>query len=157
MDLPESPRARDALAYALERLASRDRFEAEIRAELTVREYSELEIAEVLSYLLRRRLLDDRKTIQSLIERNTGRRSVGKGKLSAELLRRGAPEDAVDEELSRRTDEEEFESMRLALESKRWRSGDRVRAARFLISRGFEEELVESALDRFLGPEELPA
>jgi SOS response regulatory protein OraA/RecX len=153
MELPGDLRVRKALAVAMKRLARRPLFSAEIERDLLSREYSEPEVKDVLSFLWKHRLLDDQKTALSLVESHSGRRSVGKGKLRAELIRRGAPEDTIESCIEGQTDDDELEAMRQALESKRWPANSRPRAARFLISRGFDEDLVESALITFFGDE----
>ena len=124
-----------------------------IARDLAAREYSELEIEEVLSFLWKHGLLNDLETTKSLVESYSGRRSIGKGKLRAELMRRGAPEDLIEQCLEGQTDDGELDAMRQALGSKRWPADGRIRAARFLVSRGFDEELVERALNRFFGDE----
>lgn len=148
MELPESPRVRDALSHAMKRLAQRDRLSSEIQRELVAKGFDEVEIAQVLEFLARRRYLDDEKTIQSLIERRTGRRAAGKEKLRVELQKLGAPEEKIEESLASISDEDELNSMDQALRSRRWPAGSRPKAARFLLSRGFSEELLEPALDR---------
>lgn len=157
MDLPEDTRVREALAHAMRSLVSRARLSSEIRSDLLRREYSEPEIEDVLSFLLRHRLLNDEKTIQSLIESKSGRGSMGKGKIHAELMRRGVPDEVIESALESRTDEVELEAIRKALQTKRWPPGSRNRAARFLLSRGFDVDLIETSLNGFFGPEERDA
>lgn len=153
MQLPENPRVCEALGYAMKRLAQRDRLSSELSGELGAKGYGEAEVAEVLEFLTSRRLLDDEKTIQSLIERRTGRRAAGKEKIRAELQKLGVPEEKIEQNLSAVGDDDELERMRQALNSRSWPDGARPRAARFLMSRGFSEELLETALDRFFGAE----
>ena len=83
----------DAVKLALRKLRARDRFETEIRADLAG--YPEDIVERVVRFLIERKLLDDTRTTQNLIERNTGRRSIGVERLTAELKRRGAPEEAL--------------------------------------------------------------
>ena len=133
----------------MKRLAKRDRLSWELRRELLEKGFSEPEIEDVLSFLGKHRLLDDEKTVQNLVERHSGKRSIGKGRIRADLIRRGMPEELAEAACSGSSGEDEADAMRQALASKKWPQGDRARAARFLISRGFEEESIESALDRF--------
>jgi len=157
MELPVDPRIRKALSLAMRRLVSSSRLSSEIAKYLNDREYSEPEIEEVLSFLTRHKLLDDEKTIQSLVEQRSGTRSAGKGKIRADLQRRGAPDDAIERILQSRSDEDELEASLSALRKRRWPPNSRFRAARFLISRGHDEDIVKSALERFFGPDELSA
>lgn len=154
MELPVDPRVREALGLAMKRLASRDLHSGEVAGLLRGREYSELEIGEVLSFLKRHKLLNDEKAIENLIASRSGRRSIGKGKIRAELLKRGVPDDDIEATLGQRTDDEELDAMTAALRSRRWPSDGRLRAARFLIGRGFDPELVERAVESFFGSQE---
>jgi len=104
---------------------------------------------EVIAHLTRRRIIDDRRSIQNLIERYAGRRAVGIEKLRAELTRRGAPEEEVDAALAKVSESDKTLDNLLAMKLK---PGDgRAKAARFLLSRGFGEEQIESALNRYFG------
>ena len=135
----------DPLALALEFLRVRERFEAEIRAHLTSKGV-EVGVDEALVHLRQRRIVDDRRLIQSLIARNSGKRAVGIEKLRAELLRRGAPEEEVESLLAELGEQGEIVD---ALLDKKLRPGDsRAKAGRFLFSRGFSEETVEDSLNR---------
>ncbi len=138
-----------ALALALRKLGQSDRFESEIRTLLKA--YDPGTVEEVVTHLKEKRLLNDNKTIQNLNERNTGRRAVGKEKLRAQLERRGAPEESIDAALAS-SEEGEPERMDEVLRSRFKPTDSRAKAARFLFSRGFPEESIESALERFFGP-----
>ncbi len=136
-----------ALGISLKKLRSQARFESEIRQFLE--EFPE-EVTEcVIQFLRERRILDDSKTTQSLIERYSGRRSVGSERIRAELTKRGAPEEMIDAALAG-ANAGEGEGMLQALEAKFGRTlPDRAKAARFLYARGFPEDEIESALDQF--------
>jgi SOS response regulatory protein OraA/RecX len=146
---------RSALGHALKRLATSDRFEAEIRGELERAGHEGATIESVISSLRDRKILDDERTIISLAERRSGRRSVGMEKIRAELLRRGAPEELV-EDWAQAQSEGEADRMRQALAGKFPNGGSRDRAARFLLSRGFPEDGIEDALDELFAREPLP-
>ena len=138
---------REALALALRKLKTRDRFESEIRLFLV--EFPTESVERVIRFLKERRIIDDTKTTFSLVERYSGRRSIGLEKLRAELVERGAPEETIDVALGNSA-VGEGDKMLEALSAK-FSPGDgaRAKAARFLFSRGFPEEEIESALDRF--------
>lgn len=144
-----------ALDLALRKLRTADRFESEVRGYLTDAGYGEDTVDQVVAHLKGRKILDDTRTINSLIERRSGRRSVGEEKLRAELLARGAPEEAVSEALGASSDGE-AERMHEALSGKFRPTDSRAKGARFLLSRGFSEEEVEGALDRYFGASEHP-
>ncbi len=144
-----------ALDLALRKLRTADRFESEMRGFLADAGHDEGVADEVVAHLKGRKILDDERTIKSLIERRSGRRSVGDEKLRAELLARGAPEEMVGEALAA-SEEGETERMQEALKGKFGPGDSRAKGARFLSSRGFSEEAIESALDRFFGTSERP-
>jgi SOS response regulatory protein OraA/RecX len=138
---------REALEFALKKLRTRDRYESEVR--LLLGAFEPLAVERVIRLLKERRIIDDTKTTQNLIERYSGKRSVGAERLRAELLERGAPEETVDAILGL-SFADQRQTMFEALSSKFSREGvSRVKAARFLVSRGFPEEEIEGVLDRF--------
>lgn len=136
---------------ALRLLAKHDRTESEIEARLEAKSCSPETRAAVLDFLRANRLLDDSRVAEELLRQRTGKRSVGREKLRATLLAKGVPEGIVDEAIGSRDDEEELEAMAQALAGRKWTENGRARAARFLLSRGFPEELLESALERHFG------
>jgi regulatory protein len=148
-----------ALKAALNRLKGADRFEKEVEAPLISAGFSTETVRDVVSYLKERRFVDDRRTTMNAIERRSGRRAVGREKIRAELLKRGAPEDVLDEVLNILPDADASENLTDLLRAKfgssdekgRYGRADRARAGRFLASRGFEEESIETALDSFFG------
>lgn len=138
---------REALAIALRKLKTNDRFESEIR--LFLGDFPADSIESVILFLKERRIIDDTRTTLSLVGRYSGRRSVGLEKLRAELLKRGASEETIEMALEGSLDGES-DKMLEALSAK-FSPGDnaRAKAARFLYSRGFPEDEIESVLDRF--------
>lgn len=135
-----------ALELALRKIRSRDRFEAEVRGFIAV--YEPDTVDRVIRFLKDRRIIDDTKTIQNLVERQSGKRLVGIENLRAELLKRGAPEDTV-RAILRESLDDESQRMLEALSAKFKPTDSRAKAARFLYSRGFPEEEIEGVLDRF--------
>ncbi len=130
-------------------LRASDRFSSEIRRSLEAKGFEAKDIEATLDHLIRRKLVDDRRTTLNLIERRSGRRSVGTEKLRSELMGRGAPEEIVDECLAGLPHDRQRQAMLEALSSKFKPDGNRIKGARFLISRGFEEDEIEGALDEF--------
>jgi SOS response regulatory protein OraA/RecX len=152
----QEPEFRDALSVALKLLKSKDRFAQEVEQALRDQGHGEPIIAAVLQFLVERRVLDDQKTTQRTAERYSGKRAAGREKIATELRERGAPEEALESVLTSLSDDEELERMTTLLEAKMKRSDPRAKGGRLLLSRGFEPDLVERALDLFFGPEELP-
>jgi SOS response regulatory protein OraA/RecX len=79
----------------------------------------------------------------------SGKRAAGIEKLSADLAKRGAPEEIIEECLASITSDDQRLAMLDALTGKFKPTDDRVRGARFLLSRGFSEDQIEGPLDEF--------
>jgi len=65
-------------------------------------------------------------------------------------MERGAPEETIDAVLGASNSDERLKMLE-ALSAKFTPADSRVKAARFLFSRGFPDEEIESVLDRFFG------
>ena len=102
-----------------------------------------------LEWLGTRRLLSDERAVEATVRpRASGRRAEGDERLRERLERRGATPDSIGKALAEIPDE--AQRMHDALTSKfRPEEGERARAGRFLLSRGFDEDAIEGALDRF--------
>jgi SOS response regulatory protein OraA/RecX len=143
---------RNALARALKRLQTSDRFESEVRAAL---HRYDLDVVErVVEYLRRHRLLDDARTTENAVETNVGRRAVGDALLVDRLVARGADESLVAEVLQ----EAEPEAARIdaILRAKYQPTDDPAKAGRFLYGRGFSEEAIGAALEAYFERREPP-
>ncbi|MGV3616596.1 MAG: hypothetical protein ACO1SV_14805 [Fimbriimonas sp.] len=143
---------RDALGRALRRLEASDRYESEVRAALSK---DDPEVVErVLDYLRTHRFLNDARTTANAVERNTGRRALGDARMVERLVARGADEAEVAAALA----EAEDESVRIdtILTTKYKPTDDPAKAGRFLFGRGFSEEAIDSALERYFVREETP-
>jgi SOS response regulatory protein OraA/RecX len=79
----------------------------------------------------------------------SGKRAAGADKLRAELNKRGAPEEIIEECLAELSPLVQRKAMLDALAAKFGPADDRVRGARFLLSRGFAEDEIEGPLDEF--------
>jgi len=140
----------EILKVAISRLGRSMLSRSELLAYLASKGYDALESEKVVSYLERRTIVNDRRTIDSLIESKSGKRSVGIEKLRATLQKRGLPEEQIEEALAQLNP---GEAALDALAAKFKPSDRRDRAARFLAGRGFDEEEVANAIDRFFGPQ----
>ncbi len=144
--MPDLTANSQALETALRKLKAKDRFEAEVRTFLA--EFPADEVERVIQCLKGRRIIDDSKTTLNLIERYSGKRSIGLERLKAELLERGAPEEIVNAAIGGISSDER-QKMLEALSAKLSPTDSRAKAARFLFSRGFPEEEIEGVLDHF--------
>jgi SOS response regulatory protein OraA/RecX len=113
-------------------------------------------VEKVLAALRDRRLLNDPKTINSLVGQRTGKRAAGIEKMRTELIARGAPEELVEQRLSEVSSDSQINGMRAVLRSKCEPSEDRAKGARLLLSRGFDEDAINEVLDEFFGIEDFP-
>lgn len=135
-----------ALATALRRLEASDRFESEVRRALSRHRAETVE--QVLDYLRRNRLLNDERTAQNLLDLNQGRRAVGAEGLRATLERRGAPDEIVEEAVAASASDDPQRARELLLTKFASRDPkEMAKAGRFLYSRGFEEDLIRTALE----------
>ena len=139
----------ECLASAIKLIRSKDRFVSEVRIALAVKGYQDDLVDPVIEHLIRRKLISDNRLLESLIARYSGRRSVGIEKFRAEMINRGAPEESIDMCLREHWPSNEMARGLEALSAKFKPGDDRSRGARFLLSRGFDEEVVESILDAF--------
>ena len=155
---PQAPEFDRALAMALRRLRSGERFEAEINLTLEGAGFPEFIRDQVLAHLSVHGLVSDRRAIETHLVKRSGKRVVGTHRLRIELLRRGAPEALVDAALARpkqvraESSEDMPSELDKAVELLANRFGpdfDPGRAGRFLYVRGFDEETVEQALARY--------
>lgn len=139
------------LEAAFRMLSGKDRFSAEIRTALEKKGFGSEDIEPVILHLIRRTLVDDKRSTQNLIARMTGKRAAGTEKLRAELQKRGAPEEIIEECLGEISPTDQPQAMIEALSAKFKPTDDRARAARFLLGRGFAEDEIEGPLNEFFG------
>jgi regulatory protein len=139
-----------ALKRALRRLETSDRYESEVRSALSG--YAEPIVDEVVAILKEKRLLNDARTASNALASNSGRRAVGAGRIRERMERRGAPENLVEASVAQ-VAEGDAERAVLLLESKFPERAPeaRPRAGRFLFGRGFDEAVVETALNGHFG------
>lgn len=137
-----------ALAEALRRLESAERTVAELRTSL-LKNHPPEAVEQALAWLSARKLLSDDRAAETTVRpRSVGRRAEGDARLRQRLESRGASPEAIEAALSAVPDEDQ--RMQEALAAKfRPDGGQRAKAGRFLLSRGFDEDSVESALNRF--------
>lgn len=93
-------------------------------------------------------MIDDARVARDFVAARSGKRALGDHRLRQELVKRGLPEESLDGASS------EAERIEDLLRSKFTPEGNRAKAARFLYSRGFAEDAIESALERFFGAED---
>lgn len=134
----------DALALAVAMLAKKDLLPDELRAKLANRGVPDESAALVLQWLEAKGAMNEARTLANRVETMRDAGKGGKGRIRISEAVHGAitPEAIAD-------DESELDRMQAVLHGKFPHGADRARAGRFLVSRGFEEDLIETALDRF--------
>jgi SOS response regulatory protein OraA/RecX len=133
-----------ALAKVLRKLRAGDRFEAEIRELLTP--YSPETAERVMGFVKQHRLLSDERTAENLATR---RSKVGGDRLRQELESRGASTEVIEKAMPSEVEQKyRIDSL---LHSRFSATGDRAKAARWLASRGFDEDAVRSAVESYFG------
>lgn len=135
---------------ALDLLARRDHFRAEIRAKLVARRFPEGEIEAALDRLEGEGYVDDRRTARQLADSRLNGEPLGRRRLAADLVRRGVASDIVAqvvEELLPADDREAArEAARLWLD-RHGGSGHPAALARYLDRRGFTPPAIWAVLE----------
>jgi regulatory protein len=133
---------------ALQLLATRAHFRRELERKLAQRGHPPEEIEAALVRLTEQKYLDDRATAKVFVESRQERTSEGRSRLRLELLKRGAPEEAIDAALAELTPDDDTPAAREAAESWRRKGGVDPRAlARHLERKGFSRRAIVSALN----------
>ncbi len=145
---PQREEVQAALADALKRLKTAERTAVELRLALEEKHRPE-DVEVALAWLTARKLLSEDRAAEATVRpRAQGRRAEGDQKLRQRLEARGATEEAIEKAIAETPDQ--TQRMHDALAAKfRPEDGQRAKAGRFLLARGFEEDAVESALNRF--------
>lgn len=136
-----------AYQKAVQLLGSRPHFRRELQAKLAQRGFPSEEIEEALDRVTGQGYLDDRKTAVAFVEQRLSRSSEGRLRLRAELEKRGAPAEAIEEALAA-VPEDDVEPAREAAE--RWQRlhprGEPAALARHLARKGFSRRAIFAVL-----------
>lgn len=109
-------------------------------------------VQEVLQFLADKKFVDDLRLAQRAFERNEGRRAIGDELLKHKLESRGVPTEVI-AGLFDEVDTDELNRARVLVSAKFSGSKSPGRVARFLASRGFSEDTIESILEQIPQPE----
>jgi len=136
-----------AYQKAVQLLGSRPHFRRELQAKLAQRNYPAEEIEAALDRLVEQGYLDDSKTAVAFVEQRLSRSSEGRLRLRAELEKRGAPAEAIEEAVAA-VPEDDVEPAREAAE--RWQRlhprGEPAALARHLARKGFSRRAIFAVL-----------
>ena len=100
-----------------------------------------------LAFLTDHRLVDDIRYARNAVERNEGKRAVGDQALFDKLESRGVPGEII-QSLMSSVDQDELSRATVLVEAKFSGSHSPGRVARFLSSRGFSDDTIETILER---------
>ena len=149
-EVPEG--GRGALPKAVDLLARRPHFRAELAAKLERRGFSDAEVDAALARLDELGYLDDRGTAAAWVRSTVERKCWGPRRLRAELGRRGVEETIVDAVVPPAFPGGERPIAERAAE--RWRGRDPRALARHLERRGFSSAVIIEIVERFAGDDE---
>lgn len=154
-----------ARAVAFRYLGYAARSQAEIERRLTRDEFAPEVIAAVIAEFTAEGWLDDAKFAQDWLADRADRKKYGKGRLAAELRRKGVDREALDTALEAVDEEAELERARAAARQK-WRAesfigldrsaiqSEKKRCADFLLRRGFAWPIITQVLRELLTNQE---
>ena len=128
--------------HAVRLLAPRPHFRAELEAKLAQRGYPAEEIATALARLAAEGYLDDARTARDFVAHRLEQKAEGRFRLEAELVRRGAPREAIAAALAD-LPEDDLEAAREAAE--KWARGRKpapAALARHLARKGFSRRAI---------------
>lgn len=139
-----------AYQKALELLALRDHFRAELRAKLVARRFPESEIEAALDRLEGEGLVDDRRTARQLADLRLNGEPLGRRRLTAELVRRGVAPDIVAQVVEELLPDDDRSAAREA--ARQWLerhggNGHPAALARYLDRRGFTPPAIWAVLE----------
>ena len=134
---------------AVQLLAARPHFRAELARKLAQRGFPPEEVDEALDRLTGQGYLDDRRTARDFVAHRQERSGEGRLRLRAELERRGAPEEAVEAALAELVPEDDLPAAREA--AQRWqgrgsRRDDPAALARHLERKGYSRRAIFAVL-----------
>ena len=134
----------DLLPYthAVRLLAPRPHFRAELSAKLAQRGYPEEEIAAALDRLTAEGYLDDVRTARDFVAHRLEQKSEGRLRLKAELVRRGASEEAVAAALAEIPEDDLEAAREAAAQWSRSHRPDPAALARHLARKGFSRRAI---------------
>ncbi len=120
----------------------------ELTTRLEAKGYPSGLVVSVIETLRERKLLDDDRVIERAIEQALAKPGTGRLKVKARLVSRGIEESVVDKALVAIPEDQQVKS---ALDTFVGRPffEDQGKAYRHLANRGFEEEIIETALMRY--------
>jgi regulatory protein len=149
----------DPIAAALRLLSYRARSVYELTERLKSKGFTPAEIDSTVEYLKEADYLNDEKFASELVATRIRNKAWGKGKIAADLHKRGLPKETADRALARLNDEEEAATAKEALRKwcKRTHASPPLvdlelkRAYRHLQARGFSASIIMPLIMKLKG------
>lgn len=140
-----------ALEKATELLSRQEQSSAFLRRKLLARNYNAAEIDEALAKLKKYNYLDDAETCQRQFENFYAEGKLSVRQIVVKLIQRGFDKDLIEQLIPDDSDEYERLVAGKWLEKKftRGENFDKAKAWQFLAARGFDGEIVSSAIEDF--------
>lgn len=130
------------LDKALELLALRSHFTAELERKLRQRGYEAQEISAAISTLTADAVLDDQRTAREFVEVRRRRRGEGPQRIRHELLRRGVDAQLAEEVSSDESTEESYERALELARRRAERGAEEPAIGRFLARKGYAKRVI---------------
>lgn len=146
---------RTAKEYSMYLLSSRERTQSEIRKKLKEKNYPEIEINQVVSWLKEKKFLDDKRFVEIYVRHKISLGSTGKYKIKQKLILSGVDPEIIEEELLKYSSETDKNNATVLAEkwikkNKETDSQKRYeKLGRHLVSKGFDYETVKGVLNQF--------
>lgn len=143
-DLDES--VKEAILVAAAYLKKRDLSQFEIRDRLVRRGYGSEVIEPCLKFLVSKRFIREELVVEKALNMARGSKAKGDSLIAEKLVARGLPLELIQSKLTDPDNGTENERALELLTSKFPRGGSASKLGRFLWSRGFAEETIDSVL-----------
>lgn len=142
---------KSALAKATELLANQEQSSTVLRRKLLARKYDATEVDAALDKLKQYNYLDDAEACKHQFENFYSEYKLSIRQIVAKLIQRGFEKDFIEQLIPDDFDERELLVATRALEKKFTRNNfNRAKAWQFLSTRGFDGEIISSAVENFM-------
>lgn len=145
-----------ALQKATDLLARQDQSSTVLRRKLLIRKYDASEVDEAIDKLKQANYLDDEETCRRQFENLYEEGKLSVRQIVYKLMQRGFDKNFIEQLIPADADEHERLAATRLLEKKFNRTDDRTfkaKAWQFLAARGFDAEIISSAVENFLRSE----
>lgn len=141
---------KSALAKATDLLANQEQSSTMLKRKLSARNYSDAEINDAIAKLKKYNYLNDQESCKRQFEILFSEGKLSIRQIIAKLIRRGFDKDFIEKLIPNDADKYELSTANQLLEKKFSNNNfDRNKAWQFLSMRGFDCEIISSAIENF--------